>query len=484
MPTIELLDACSAMIIIKAVHLRKVAMIAIFDLRCFSPVHRYPPWRSKMKKFARILAPVALTVAVAAAHAEENLTYTKDVAPIFHAKCLSCHREGEIAPFSMMDYATIRPWAKSIRKVVIEKTMPPWHADSSKTEFLNDRSLTQDEIDTISHWVGQGAKQGNPKDLPTTPVFHDTWAMGEPDFIFHADRDFVVPALAGKIRYQSIHFGPVLDEDIYITEWEIRPTERASVHHANLVRAPKRLERVSIGPAVMAGGDYIGSYLPGSRPFSYPEGTALKIPKGQTIQIQVHYVGLEEEVTDHLMFGVKLAQGRIDKVVRTIGTDDNSMVIEPNDPSYPMDAEITLNYPLTILSSGAHMHLRGSSYNASLLLPDGTEKLVTDVPKYDFNWQSNYELANPVSVPKGTKYKIHATFDNSSDNPYNPDPSQEVRYGPWTNDEMLVTWSHVLLTEEKLGHKMKDGRIVGRFEDGVATRQPPLLQSLPAGMAP
>jgi hypothetical protein len=130
------------------------------------------------------------------------------------------------------------------------------------------------------------------------------------------------------------------------------------------------------------------------------------------------------------------------------------------------------------------MHLRGSSYRASLLLPDGTEKLVADVPKYDFNWQSNYELANPISVPKGTKYRIHATFDNSADNPYNPDPSQEVRYGPWTYNEMLVTWSHVVLTEEKLGYKMKDGRIVGQFDDAVVSRQPPLLQSLPAGMAP
>lgn len=437
-----------------------------------------------MKKFALTLIPALLLSVAGTADAKEKRTYTKDVAPIFYEKCLSCHRAGEIAPFSMMEYDEIRPWAKSIRKVVAEKSMPPWHADSSKTEFLNDRSLSDEQIDIIIEWVEQGAKEGSPKDLPTYPVFHDTWAMGEPDFIFHADRDFAVPPLEQKIKYQSIHFGPVLDEDIYITEWEIRPTERASVHHANLVRAPKRLPRVGIGEAVMSGGDYIGSYLPGARPFRYPEGTALKIPKGNTVQIQVHYVGLEEEITDHLMFGVKLAQGRIDKVIRTIGTDDSNMVIQPNDPSHPLDTEITLMYPLTILSSGAHMHLRGSSYNASLLLPDGTEQLVADIPKYDFNWQSNYELANPISVPKGTKYKIHATFDNSSNNPHNPDPSQVVVYGPWTENEMLVTWSHVILTDENLGHKMKDGRIVGQFEDGVASRQPPLLQSLPASMAP
>lgn len=437
-----------------------------------------------MKYTAPLTVLAVLLCTLGTAQAEEKVTYTKDVAPIFYEKCLSCHREGEIAPFSMMEYKTIRPWAKSIRKVVLDKTMPPWHADSSKTEFLNDRSLSEEQIETISTWVTQGAKEGSPKDLPTTPVFHDTWAMGEPDFIFHSDKDFDVPAMEQKIKYQSIHFGPVLDEDIYITEWEIRPTERASVHHANLVQAPIRLERVGIDGAVMSGGDYIGSYLPGARPFSYPKGTALKLPKGHMVQIQVHYVGLEEDVTDHLMFGVKLANGRMDQVVRTIGTDDNSMVIAPNEERYPMATEITVNYPLTILSSGAHMHLRGSSYKATILLPDGTEQLVADVPKYDFNWQSNYELANPITIPKGTKYRIDATFDNSVNNPYNPDPNQEVRYGPWTEDEMLVTWSHVVMTEEKLGYKMENGRIVGQFEDGIANKQPPLLQTLPAAMMP
>jgi hypothetical protein len=437
-----------------------------------------------MKNLTHLVVPALVLAIMGTAQATEKVTYTKDVAPIFYEKCLSCHREGEIAPFSMMEYDTIRPWAKAIRKSVAEKTMPPWHADSSEIEYLNDRSLSQEQSDIIVEWVAQGAKEGAPKDLPTTPVFNPTWAMGEPDFIFDATNDFVVPPLDQEIKYQSVYFGPVLDKDLYITEWELRPTVRASVHHANLVQAPSKLGRVGIGGAVMSGGDYIGSYLPGARPFRYPAGTALKLPKGHMLQIQVHYVGGEEEITDHLRFGVKLAEGRVDKVVRTVGTDDSDMVIPPNDPGYAMDKDITINYPLTILSSGAHMHLRGSSYKATIILPDGTEQLVTDVPKYDFNWQSNYELAKPISVPKGTKYRIQATFDNSANNPHNPDPSQEVTYGPWTDDEMLVTWSHVVLTEENLGYKMKDGHIIGQFEDGVTTRQPPLLQSLPGGMAP
>lgn len=412
------------------------------------------------------------------------VTFAKDAAPIFFSKCVSCHRPGEIAPFSLLDYESARPWAKSIQQRIVAKTMPPWHADSHKTAFLNDRSLTDDEIKTVATWVDQGAKLGDAKDLPQQPAFNDTWAMGEPDFIFHATRDFPVPANAGNINYQSIHFDPLVDEDLYIVEWEIRPTARASVHHANLVRAPVDLQRVGIGEAVQKGGDYIGSYLPGARPFGYPAGTALRIPKGSRIQIQSHYVALDHDITDHMMFGVKFAQGRVDKIVRTCGTDDSDIRIAPGDANYRKAATIELLYPVTILSSGAHMHLRGAEYSCRVILPGGEEKLIADVPRYDFNWQVNYELANPVQVPAGTKYRVEARWDNSDKNPNNPDPSAEVTYGPWTENEMLTTWSHIVLTDEKLGLKVENGKVVGKFDDAVEAEHPPILQTLPETMQP
>jgi mono/diheme cytochrome c family protein len=430
-----------------------------------------------MRWMALGIAAALLTGAAGAAGGP--VTYTEHVAPIVFESCASCHRPGEIAPFSLMDYKTARAWAKAIKKSVHDRSMPPWHADSEKTEFANDRSLTQDEIDTIIAWVDQGAKQGDPSKMPEPPEFDDTWVMGEPDFIFHGTRDFEVPALVQEIKYQSIYFDPPLEEDMYITAWEIRHTAREAVHHANLVRAPQKLDPVGIGQAVQVGGDYIGSYLPGARPFEYPEGAALILPKGNTIQIQVHYVGLDEPVTDHVMFGVKYAQGRVDKILRTIGTDNNDIEIEPHDPNFEKRAEVNLLYPMRILSSGAHMHLRGSGYTASAVLPDGEVKLIADVPRYDFNWQVNYELANPIDVPKGTVYRIDATWDNSENNPLNPDPSQKVVYGPWTENEMLTTWSHVVLTEENLGLKVKDGRVVGEFDDRDAKPHPFALQSFP-----
>jgi len=431
-----------------------------------------------MSRFIQIAPALVLGVCAPAFAADKPVTFNKDVAPIVFANCAGCHRPGEIGPFSLMDYESARPWAKSIRQAVAERKMPPWHADSSKTHFLNDRSLTQDQVDTIIAWVDQGAKQGAPGDLPEAPKFSDSWAMGKPDMIFEATREFVIPPGEQQIEYQSIHLSPAVSEDLYISEWEILPTERKSVHHANLVRAPEQLQTVGIGQAVLKGGDYIGSYLPGARPMRYPEGTALRIPAGSNIQIQVHYTGQDKPITDRIRFGVKLAQGRVDKIVRTCGTDDYAITIEPNG-TFTMDTEVTLNFPLTILSSGAHMHTRGNAYTASAVLPDGTKKLIADVPRYDWNWQSNYELAEPVQVPQGTKYHIHAFWDNTPNNPEAVDPNAKVTYGPWTENEMLTTWSHVVLTNEKLGLKVENGRTVGKFDDAVESVHPAILQTLP-----
>lgn len=409
----------------------------------------------------------------------EKVTYAEHVAPILNASCVECHRAGEIGPMALTSYQDVRPWAKSIKEVVHTRTMPPWHADSSKVAYANDRSLTDEQIATLVAWADQGAPMGDPSKIPALPQFDETWAMGEPDMIFHATEDFTIRSGEGNIDYQSIYFGPVLEEDIYVTGWEIRPSERSLVHHANLVRAPVQLPEVGIGQAVLAGGDYIGSYLPGARPMMYPEGTALRIPKGNMIQIQVHYVPTDgEPLTDHLMFGVRLANGRVDKLMRTVGTDEYEIEIAPHG-TFEMDSEVLLNFDLTLLSSGAHMHLRGDAYTAKAILPDGTEKLIADVPFYDFNWQSNYQLANPVDVPKGTKYHVHARWDNTANRPTNDNPDLHVVYGEWTENEMLTTWSHAVLTNEKLGLKCENGRVVGKFEDAQETPHPFILQTLP-----
>lgn len=414
--------------------------------------------------------------------ADADPTYAGEVADILYRNCVSCHRPGEIAPMSLLSYKETRPWAKSIRTVVETATMPPWHADSSKVSYDNDRSLSAEEIETIRKWVDAGAPQGDSTEAPTPPVFEEGWRLGEPDMVFTAKRAFTVPVTDAEIPYQSITFHIDLEEDLYLDAWEIRPSALTAVHHANLVRSPSSLDGKSVGiaSAVMSGGDYIGSYLPGHSAVVYPEGMAYKLPKGSHLGIQVHYVSVGEEVVDELQFGVHFTEGRVDQVVRIVGTDYRAIEIPPNEPHYEVVDEIGLMYDMYALSSGAHMHLRGSAYTMEVVRPDGTEQLITDVPNYDFNWQSNYVLAEPVFMPKGSKLRVTSVWDNSADNPYNPDPSATVEYGPWTNDEMINSWSHVVLADEKLGLKIENGRVVGRYDDANLEFETPfLIQSLP-----
>ncbi len=441
-----------------------------------------------MKLKHSISAMILMVASAQADDAAKVVTFSRDVAPIFMKNCVSCHHPGEIGPMSLMDYNSSRPYAKSIKKSVTGKTMPPFSADTSQVKYSNDLSLSPEAIETIVKWVDQGAVEGDPKEMPAPPTFNPTWAMGEPDMIFHATTDFTVPANATEIEYQAVTFDTsALTEDIYISAWEIRPSELGVVHHANLAYAMKSYEGVLSGNiiphAVLTGGDYIGSYLPGCRPMTYPEGTAVKLPKGSFLGIQVHYVGKEKEVKNHLMFGVKFAKGRVDKQVRIVGLFgvDGDINIPPGEPNYQLAGQAKFLYDTLVLSSGAHMHLRGKNYTTDAVFPDGTTKLVTTVPKYDFNWQSNYWLAEPVRAPKGSLLRTVAHYDNSEGNPNNPDPKATVKNGPWTTDEMLNAWSHCVIADEKLGLKIENGRVAGKFPDAQTQPHPRLLQAVDMG---
>ncbi len=431
----------------------------------------------------------AATLAKADDNAPAGVTFAKDVAPIIYNNCASCHHAGEIGPMSLMSYEEVRPWAKSIKKAVLDKTMPPWHPDSSKMKYKEDRSLSSAQIQTIAKWVDQGSPLGNLTDAPKAPEYKETWTMGKPDLIFHATQDFTIPANARDIDigYKGFVFDTsALTEDLWIQEWEIRGTAQGVIHHANLALSPKPFKNNGsgdvIGQAATPGGDYIGSFLPGCRPMRYPDGTAYLLPKGSNLAIQVHYNGRDKEMTDHIMFGVKFAQGRIDKRVRIVGLIgvDNDIDIKPNQEDYVLSAEANLLYDTLILSSGAHMHLRGFKYTMENVLTDGTKKLITDVPRYSWQWQSNYWLAEPIFAPKGSGIRTTAHYNNSASNPEVKHPDLEVRRGEWTENEMLNAWSHCVIADEKLGLNIKDGHVLGKFPDAQEKPHPVILQTLMA----
>lgn len=447
------------------------------------------------RSFARgawmLLTAAALALPVSGAGADDapsvtKPTWSEHVAPIVYESCAGCHRPGEIGPMSLLSYQDARPWAKSIREVVANRSMPPWHADSSKVHYRNDRSLPQEQIDTIVAWVDAGSPMGNPAAAPPEPPIESEWVMGEPDMVFRATRTLTIPANATdrEIGYQYFIFDTSeLTEDIYIKGWEIRDQETGLIHHANLVMGPQPFEEGDdniFAKVAVPGGDYIGSYIPGARPMMYPEGTAYKLPANYNMAIQVHYIGKDHEAQASPMFGVRFAQGRIDKRVRVVGliNVDNDLDIPPNEPDYKLGAEADLLFDTLIYSSGAHMHLRGWSFNQTAILPDGTQQLVTDVPRYDFNWQSTYWREEPIFAPKGSRIRSIAHYNNTSENPNVDNPDVRVTRGSWTEDEMLNAWSHCVLADEKLGLKIENGRVAGKFPDAQEKGHPFLLQRI------
>jgi len=363
----------------------------------------------------------------------KDVTFTKDVAPIFFKNCAECHRAGEIAPFSVMSYKDARPWAKSIREKVVSKEMPPWHADPAHGQWLNDRRLTQQQIDTIIAWVDGGAKEGNPKDLPPAPKFTDGWAIGTPDETFSIPEQ-PVPA-EGVIKYQYFAVPTNFKEDRWITAAEIRSTGRSAVHHVIVfVQDPNSATNANTGGNLLAG------VAPGEQPARFLPGMGKKIPAGAKLMFQMHYTPNGKATTDVTTIGLKYAKEPLRHHIQTRPVLNTGFKIPAGATSHEVKSFHTFKEDVRLTSLMPHMHLRGKDFEIKAHFPDGTTKVLLNVPRYDFNWQTYYVPKEPVALPKGTKIECTAHFDNSPANKYNPDPSKEVRWGDQTWEEMMIGW--------------------------------------------
>ena len=355
-------------------------------------------------------------------------TYSKDVAPIFFKNCAECHRPGEIAPFSLMNYKESRPWARSIKEKVVSKAMPPWHADPNHGAFANDRRLSQKEIDTIVAWVDSGAPEGNPKDLPPAPKYTDGWNIGKPDAIFKLPEAFSVPA-EGVVPYKYFRVPTNFTEDRWITAAEIRADKRDVVHHIIVfVQAKGEQQKLLVG------------WAPGEQPAVMHNGLAKKIPAGAELLFQVHYTPSGKAAQDQSYVGLIFAKDKPKNELQTMPVMNMRFAIPPGDPNYQVESSFTFKDDGTIHSLMPHMHLRGKDFLYKVTYPDGKSEIILSVPRYDFNWQTYYVLKQPVRAPKGTRVDCLAHFDNSTGNKYNPDPSKEVRWGDQTWEEMMIGW--------------------------------------------
>jgi len=383
-----------------------------------------------------------------------DVTYSKQVSRIVNTRCVECHRTGELAPFPLTSFDEVIGWADTMREVIDQGRMPPWFADEKHGKFSNDCSMTADEKKLFGQWVDNGCPEGDRKDLPPAPEFTVGWRMGTPDAVYEMAQPYTVPA-EGVVDYQYFQIDPKFTEDKWITVAEARPGNPSVVHHVVLYAIPPGAD-VSQPERAQAEGQMIAIYAPGMPPWKYPEGSALKVAKGSTFFIQMHYTTDGREQQDRSLVGLKFADPASVKKKVMYGMAVNAgFEIPPHADNHEVTTKVKFSRDMLLLNLFPHMHYRGKSFRFDAVYPDGTTEVLLDVPRYDFNWQLRYDFAEPKLLPKGTTLLCTGHFDNSENNPSNPDPNKKVRFGLQTFEEMLVGYYTIVRVDEDLTQKKK-----------------------------
>jgi hypothetical protein len=372
-------------------------------------------------------------------------TFHRDVEPLLQRHCQSCHRAGGMAPMALTTFAETRPWAKSIRARVTQRTMPPWFADRAHGKFANDPSLSDAEIGVFRDWVDAGAPRGDPADAPPPVVWRDEWSIGKPDLVVAMPKPVRVPA-KGELDYQYAIIPLRLREDRWVTAAEAMPGARAAVHHIVLyVRDPGSswLRDAPEGAVFGRTGEFTTSdillvYAPGSPAMKLPPGMAKHVRAGSDLVLQIHYTPAGKPLEDRTRVGLVFSSEKPAKQVHTLQMGVDKIRIPPGDADYRLRASGTFPNDALLLSFFPHMHLRGRSFEYSLAGPGGRHETLLRVPQYDFAWQMDYRLAEPRLVRAGERLQVEARFDNSANNPRNPDPSAEVTWGEQSWQEMMI----------------------------------------------
>jgi len=370
-------------------------------------------------------------------------TFYRDVLPILQDRCQECHRAGEMAPMPLVTYRETRPWAKAIREVTRARKMPPWFADPCCGKFANDRSLTAAEIDTLSAWASTGAAEGDAKDAPQARDWPAGWNLGLPDQVVEMQRAFEVPA-KGAVEYQYFAAPTGFTEDRWVQGVEVRPGNRAVVHHVVVyIRDPG--STWTGGPTKS---DILTVYAPGSAPDVWPQGMAKRVKAGSDLVFEIHYTPNGKAAMDRERVGLVFAKSAPGKAVLTLQMGNDTFTIPAGERDYRVRVGGTLPNDALLLGFFPHMHLRGKAFEYTRIGDNGLPETLLKVSHYDFYWQMTYRLATPLALNKGTRLEWIAWFDNSANNPRNPDPSAEVRYGEQSWDEMMIGFFDVAVPVE------------------------------------
>ncbi|RPG16598.1 MAG: hypothetical protein CBB69_007990 [Phycisphaera sp. TMED9] len=420
---------------------------------------------------------------------ERTPTWHGSISRLFDVHCVGCHQAGGIGPFPLDVEAEARANAGMIARQVAAGLMPPWFAEPVEpvegpghSPWLNDRSLTAEEREAIVTWARNGRPSGEPGRHPRRVVSERPrlgaaaeWTIGTPDLIIPIPEEIAIPA-EGYLDYVNIAIDPGFDEDRWVEAWELIPTALDAVHHVLIfMKEPgRRLDQ----------GGYLAAYVPGYRSIDYGDprvargrSIAKRIPAGAQLVFQLHYTPNGLATSDRTRLGLRFADRPPEIEVVTASASNRRFKIPPGAPAHPVEAVVTLPRDVEILTLLPHMHLRGRSFRYELESPEGVRSTMLDVPRYDFNWQLNYVYREPLAIERGSRIIASATFDNSEGNPANPDPTDTVRWGDQTYEEMMIGYFEFLLPTEDgastAGNLSAEGifALLDRNRDGELSRR-------------
>jgi thiol-disulfide isomerase/thioredoxin len=400
-----------------------------------------------------------------------SIDYHGRISRVIQQHCLECHHSGGVAPFSLETYDDVASHAGMIRKMVDQNLMPPWFAaPMHPSPWANDRTLPADDKRDLLAWLATGKKEGNPADAPLPRAFAREWQIGTPDAIIQISQPIQVKA-TGKMPYQNVFVETSFPQDRWVRALEVRPTAHEVVHHVLVFVLPKQTNAVvtSTNGAPRKrrtredeGGNFFAAYVPGNNLLDYPQGFAKLLPQGATLQFQIHYTPNGTPASDQTRLGLVFAQETPRHEVRVLGVANPGLRIPPGASNHEVHASAPVLLDAKVLSFMPHMHVRGKAFRYELARPDGSKQLLLDVPRYDFNWQLQYRLAEPIEAPAGSKLLATGWYDNSTNNPANPDPGREVKWGPQTDDEMMLGYLEYYVPSQKPGEKISLAQLATR----------------------
>jgi hypothetical protein len=405
--------------------------------------------------------------------ADEPITFNKHVASILWKNCGTCHHPGAVGPFPLLTYKDAAKRAKFIQEITASRRMPPWKAAANFGVFHNERRLSETDLETIARWVKAGAPEGDPKDLPSRPTFPEGWQLGPPDLILKMPEPFRVPA-GGPDVYRCFILPIPLDSDRTVAAVEFHPGNGRIVHHASFYlddkgearkkdRQDGRAGYTSFGGPGFAPSGGLGGWGLADLPRFLPEGSGMYVKKGSDLVLQLHYHPDGKEEQDQSELGVYFTRKPADKFVTSIFVQDRTLIIPAGEKRHHVSR---MSEPLAtdvqLLTVTPHMHNLGREIKVSAALPNGQVLPLVWITDWDFSWHEVYQYPRPLTLPKGTVIQFDAYFDNTADNPKNPNnPPKLVRYGNNLSDEMVGVNVQLLtqsMTDLRAVETMKNAR--------------------------